>query len=380
MRKTMIFCALLVVLTLLAPPVRAEKEDTRVTIPSLRDSIGSGLSNEQKKARKDGGTLYQYDYSYGDSCFELMQMLADEMIATGYFVQVGAQSYEDIGAMFWQMQYVGGGTLEPLAKTSRGDEYHVELGCYSYYFQPSYSYIAGMSISIADGISFGSGYSAPTPEVFSSEGAKVTVRDFSGFLEGTTLLKAERRDDGSSYYQYNYKYGDAVYSIISMYANDLKQSGLFSTVDVQRSGVSIFYYMAYTGPGADELKPLGTVDGEDYHVQFGCGNYNYMALLGQNLTFVNLILGKDIAMDDITWAEGYDPVEPGELEEVPGFTVKFRLVERPCPNCHGSGICSLCNGTGTYRMYGEEVNCDKVCAFCDGEKTYEAMEPYYDPN
>lgn len=375
----MIFCVLLAVLTLLASPVLAEKEDTQVTIPSLWDSIGSGLSDE-KKEPIEGGMCYQYKYSYGDSCFELMQMLAEEMVATGYFKQAGVQSYDDIGAMYWQMQYVGGGELEPLGETSEGDEYHVELGCYSYYMQYSFSYLSGMSISIADGISFGSEYSAPTPEVFSSEGARVTVRDFSEFLDGTTLLEAERRDDGSSYYQYNYKYGDAVYQIISMYADDLKQSGLFSLVDVQRSGVSIFYYMAYTGPGADELEPLGEVDGDNYHVQFGCGNYNYMAQFGQDMTFVNLILGKDIALDEITWAEGSKPAEPGELEEVPGFTVKFRRVERTCPECHGSGSCSLCNGTGTFRLYGEEVDCDRVCSFCKGEKTYEVLEPYYDPN
>lgn len=42
-----------------------------------------------------------------------------------------------------------------------------------------------------------------------------------------------------------------------------------------------------------------------------------------------------------------------------------------CIACHGSKICSLCNGTGWYRLYGEAVPCPKWCSTCDGLGYYE---------
>ena len=36
-----------------------------------------------------------------------------------------------------------------------------------------------------------------------------------------------------------------------------------------------------------------------------------------------------------------------------------------CPSCTG-GWCSICNGTGTYRLYGEEIPCPIYCSACQG--------------
>ena len=36
-----------------------------------------------------------------------------------------------------------------------------------------------------------------------------------------------------------------------------------------------------------------------------------------------------------------------------------------CPACVG-GWCSICNGTGSYRLYGEEVSCRIYCTSCGG--------------
>ncbi len=52
---------------------------------------------------------------------------------------------------------------------------------------------------------------------------------------------------------------------------------------------------------------------------------------------------------------------------VSGYTAPQRTL---CFACHGSGRCSLCNGTGTYHAYGFSSDCscdDGVCSTCDGE-------------
>jgi len=347
-----------------------------VAIPSFEEAIGDVTL--KSKSEGDLVTSYTYDYRYGTSCYKIMQMYVDDMINSGFYQMVDC--YDSADMRFWEMQYVGGGSMEPIGQTSEGEPYHVRVSCYSAYISVSFTYISGMFIYRNSNITYGEDFRAPEPEVFSSEGALVTVRDFATFMGGTRLLKAERRADNSSYYQYLYNYGDSVYSMISMYADDLKRTGLFETADFVRSGVACFYYLKYIGPGAENLKPLGFSEGGEYHVQLGCANYNYMSDTFSGLNFISIHLGDKIALDDSTWAEGYTPGEPGELEPVSGFTVKFRTVERTCPTCHGSGKCNLCNGSGTYRQFGVAVDCPTVCSFCKGEKTYEAMEAYYEPN
>ena len=46
--------------------------------------------------------------------------------------------------------------------------------------------------------------------------------------------------------------------------------------------------------------------------------------------------------------------------------IEYVTVTEKCFNCHGTGICPLCNGTGTYRRYGQSVSCDKKCGTCGG--------------
>ena len=71
--------------------------------------------------------------------------------------------------------------------------------------------------------------------------------------------------------------------MISMYEGELKATGLFKTISVSRSGTAIFYYLAYIGPGAENISPAGTVAEGEYHVQLGCANMNYASstLTGQ---------------------------------------------------------------------------------------------------
>ena len=347
-----------------------------IVIPSLEDTIGDVTLKSEEHG--DLVTSYSYSFRYSTACYRLMDKMAEDMIATGFYQL--AKCYDVSDMRFWEMTYVGGGELEPIGYTDEGEPYHVRLTCYAAWVPAMFDYISGVSIYMNSLITYGGEYQAPAPELFSSEGAMVTVRDFASYLGGTKLVKAERNQNGSAYYQYRYDYGDSVYSMISMYEGELKATGLFKTISVSRSGTAIFYYLAYIGPGTENISPAGTVAEGEYHVQLGCANMNYASSTLTGQTFVSIELAPEIAMAETTWAEGYTPGEGSQPEEIAGFTLMFRTVERPCLTCHGSGKCNLCNGTGVYRAYGEAVDCPVICSFCKGEKTYEAMEPYYVPN
>ena len=56
----------------------------------------------------------------------------------------------------------------------------------------------------------------------------------------------------------------------------------------------------------------------------------------------------------------------------------WRSVEKDCPSCFG-GKCSLCNGSGIYRMYGQKVACPIYCTACDGVGSYITQEYVYVP-
>lgn len=347
-----------------------------IVIPSLEETIGDVTLKSEEHG--DLVTSYSYSFRYATACYRLMDRMAEDMIATGYYQL--AKCYDVSDMRFWEMTYVGGGELEPIGYTDEGEPYHVRLTCYAAWVPAMLDYISGVSIYMNSLITYGGDYQAPAPELFSSEGAKVTVRDFASYLGGTKLVKAERGENGAAYYQYRYDYGDSVYSMVSMYEGELKATGLFETISVSRSGTSIFYYMAYIGPGAEDIAPAGSISKGEYHVQLGCANLNYASSTLTGQTFVSIRLAPDMAMAETTWAEGYTPSGESAAQEIAGFTLKFRTVQRTCLTCHGSGKCHLCNGTGVYRAYGEAVDCPKICSFCKGEKTYEAMEPYYEPN
>lgn len=51
-----------------------------------------------------------------------------------------------------------------------------------------------------------------------------------------------------------------------------------------------------------------------------------------------------------------------------------------CPICFGNKKCTLCNGTGVYRAYGESVPCEKLCVFCDGLGYYEEITSVWVPD
>lgn len=66
--------------------------------------------------------------------------------------------------------------------------------------------------------------------------------------------------------------------------------------------------------------------------------------------------------------ESYEP-QHRESSRNSGYTRFYQ--DTSCFNCHGSGNCPHCNGSGIYRNYGQEVECVPcdglgICATCDG--------------
>ena len=67
-----------------------------------------------------------------------------------------------------------------------------------------------------------------------------------------------------------------------------------------------------------------------------------------------------------------DP-DPSRTDDSSGGHWEWQTVEKDCPSCVG-GRCPVCNGTGTYRLYGEAVPCDRDCSACDGKGTITQQE------
>lgn len=53
--------------------------------------------------------------------------------------------------------------------------------------------------------------------------------------------------------------------------------------------------------------------------------------------------------------------------------------EQDCPACVG-GVCPVCHGTGSYRLYGEQVLCSPLCSACNGRGTYSTRRYVYLPD
>lgn len=74
------------------------------------------------------------------------------------------------------------------------------------------------------------------------------------------------------------------------------------------------------------------------------------------------------------------PTPPPNPAPNSNFYVEYVYEDVTCFNCHGSGICPLCSGTGTYRMYGQSVPCDRKCSTCGGAGSYKQLVPKYHYN
>ena len=59
-----------------------------------------------------------------------------------------------------------------------------------------------------------------------------------------------------------------------------------------------------------------------------------------------------------------------------GGSWEWQTVQVDCPSCVG-GRCSVCNGTGWYRLYGQKVACSTLCSSCNGLGTISQRQYVY---
>lgn len=62
------------------------------------------------------------------------------------------------------------------------------------------------------------------------------------------------------------------------------------------------------------------------------------------------------------------PDEPSPTQPKTAGHWEWQTQEADCPACVG-GWCSVCNGSGSYRLHGETVLCSRLCSACDGAGT-----------
>lgn len=356
-RFTALLAALVIfVFAFPVPQHVAAADETLVTIPDLMVSMDDLTLNSEEHS-EDGSSRYMYSYAFGSACYDMTQLVVDQMVASGFFRFVNVDTYGD--SMFWQLQYAGGGELTPLGTCGEdSEEYHVELGCAFYDWTATF-----VSITMGPGIAYGDGYSGPTPDALNTEGASVTVENAADYLGGCTLIDSDMDEAGVRFLQYEYGYGDTVYELMDMYVDSIVSTGLFVKAGFQRIETACFWQLKYVGPGAESFAPIAEGSEGPYHVEMGCAAY-YLASRYTNVYYVSMKLGAGIAPGEKTWAEGYVP--GNVVQQDPGRSYSLEETQRPCPSCGGTGDCQLCGGTGTYRAYGEEVSCDPNCAYCDG--------------
>ncbi|MCI6378286.1 MAG: hypothetical protein MR842_11135 [Clostridiales bacterium] len=112
----------------------------------------------------------------------------------------------------------------------------------------------------------------------------------------------------------------------------------------------------------------GEVEGHDAFLLSGSG--------GEQAMIVSEFDGRVLALvpagcDVITVGERIQetpaPEEPAPTAASHGHW-EWQTTEVDCPSCV-NGWCSVCNGTGIYRLYGQTVACRIYCSSCDGRGT-----------
>ena len=119
-----------------------------------------------------------------------------------------------------------------------------------------------------------------------------------------------------------------------------------------------------------------TVDGEAaYRMEDSAGRYALMLPDYQGAVMLMVQNGMRYAPLEAT------PTPPPAATPAPapaqggtsGVRWEWVDVQRDCPSC-ANGRCDLCNGSGIYRLYGEEVICPILCTSCDGLGWYWSTE------
>lgn len=93
---------------------------------------------------------------------------------------------------------------------------------------------------------------------------------------------------------------------------------------------------------------------------------------------VEEIKSEESSADDSSSSENSESTQNTENTQSTGTSGhwEWQIKEVDCPSCVG-GWCSVCNGTGTYRLYGQTVACPIYCSSCNGKGTITQREYVY---
>lgn len=124
---------------------------------------------------------------------------------------------------------------------------------------------------------------------------------------------------------------------------------------------------------------VATVQGQSaYRLEDANGLYALMFPQYQGAVMLMVQQGMDYA-PAIATPTPKPTAQPTPLPEMPSTSSGEWVwveVEKDCPSCV-NGTCSICKGTGVYRLYGEEIPCDRDCSSCDGRGTYISYDYQY---
>ena len=113
-----------------------------------------------------------------------------------------------------------------------------------------------------------------------------------------------------------------------------------------------------------------------YRVQDGQGLYALLFPDYDSAVMLMVQQGLPHAPDVPTAKSTVQPMPQGDMNSTSDSHLETMLAEMDCPSCQG-GSCSICNGTGTYRLYGETVFCPTRCTACDGIGSYLTTQTIY---
>jgi len=114
------------------------------------------------------------------------------------------------------------------------------------------------------------------------------------------------------------------------------------------------------------------VEGNDaYRVEDGAGRYALMLPNYQGAVMLMVQNGMTYAPTVATPTPA--PTSTPAPAQSSGVRWQWVDVQKDCPSCT-NGRCDICNGSGIYRMYGQEVLCPILCTACDGLGWYISNE------
>ena len=226
-----------------------------------------------------------------------------------------------------------------------------------------------------------------------SGGGSGTVDEYSACLPslddwlGGMRRNEDQASEGGRLISFKFDLDDkqAAFDYVELLQDDRFQLTLVATGedDFIDTSAQIFYDYAFRYDGkadVDELE-VWSLDGNmpdapvsvSIELDYGKGTVLLSMQYANQFTFVD---DGDRSAQFPSPAGGSSSGGSSGSDSSSGGHWEWQTVERDCPSCVG-GTCPICHGTGTYRLYGQEVSCPRDCTACDGRGTITQQEYVY---